>query len=118
MVQVGVDPLGLQVFDIKITQVVVSHFARIKGFTAQLSQGHNSVASRSTACLPRGDGLHMRQQFGSTGRVNESHVALIDTHGFQKRVTDFEFRVDKGVAYGIEIVMRHELRNYSRIATV
>ena len=107
MVEVGVDTTGLQIFDIKITQVIVRHFARIEGLAAELRQGDDGIARRAAASLPGGDGFDVLKQLGSARRVNEGHVSLIDSHGFELSVADFVFRINQSVANGIKIVVRH-----------
>jgi hypothetical protein len=49
------------------------------------------------------------QQFGSSRRVNESHVAFVNAHGLKACVADFIFRVDEGVANGVKIVVSHRV---------
>ena len=107
VVKVGVDTTGLQIFDIKITQVIVRHFARIEGLAAELRQGDDGIARRAAASLPGGDGFDVLKQLGSARRVNEGHVSLIDSHGFELSVADFVFRINQSVANGIKIVVRH-----------
>jgi hypothetical protein len=107
VVEVGVDTTGLQIFDIKITQGIVCHFARIESLAAKLRHGNDGIARRATASLSGGEGFDMLKQLGSARRVNESHVSLIDPHRFELSVADFVFRINQSVANGIKIVVRH-----------
>jgi hypothetical protein len=49
--QVGVNALRLQIFDVKVSQIVMRHFARVESFASQLRQSHDGIACRATTCL-------------------------------------------------------------------
>ena len=108
MCEVGVNALGLKVFDVKIAQIVVRNFAGIEGFAAQLGQSYHSVAGRAAAGLSRLEVGDMVQQLCATGGVDQRHVALADAHLLEQSVCNFVFGVDQGIADGVEIVVGHE----------
>jgi hypothetical protein len=99
---------------IKITQFVIGHLAGVKRLATQLSQGHNRIAGGAAAGAPVWLALYLGQQLGTARCVDQGHVALVHAHGLKLAVRDFVFRIDQGVANGVEVVVGHDADQVSK----
>ena len=59
MVEVGVNAACLQIFDVKVTQIVMRHFAGVKSLATQLGQGNHRIARGAAAGLAGCDVLNV-----------------------------------------------------------
>ena len=109
MREVGGHAVRQQVLRVEGTQLIICHPAGIKGLAAQLRQGHHSIAGRAATGAPGFGTVQVPQQLRASWRINQRHMPLVHPHGLELIVRDFVFRVDQGVADGVEVVAGHGL---------